>query len=361
MSKLKKVLIMTGGTGGHVFPGLAVARQLREQGIDVEWLGTRAGLEAKLVPEAHIPLHFITISGIRGKGFLNLLFAPAKLIRAIIQSKKLIQEINPDVILGMGGFVSGPGGIAAWLLKRPLVIHEQNAIPGTTNKWLAKVAKKILEGFPSTFQHQHNVVTTGNPVRTEIANLPSPDIRFAREKNNSLKLLVVGGSLGAAKLNQVVPKALASLPSEVIVEVVHQCGEKNNDETQKAYAELKVAAEIKPFIKEMDKAYEWADIVLCRAGASTVSELCAAGLGAIFVPFPLAIDDHQTRNAQYMVNNKAALLIQQRDLTVEGLAGLLKELYAKREKCVAMARAAYRLRKVDATKQVFKICEEICT
>lgn len=358
MGKLRKVLIMAGGTGGHVFPGLSVAKRLREAGVEVNWLGTRKGLEAKLVPEAGIPIHYISISGIRGKGLKDLILAPWRLSAAIFQSIKLLRDLKPDVVIGMGGFASGPGGIASWLTRRPLVIHEQNAKPGTTNKWLSKVAKKVLEGFPNTFSRRHNVVTIGNPVRTEIVNLPSPEQRF-HEQHDRLHLLVLGGSLGAAAINQLVPKALAKLPENLRPIVTHQTGEKLMDDTVKAYSQAGVTAEIKPFIVEMDKAYAWADIVLCRAGALTIAELCAAGLGAILVPFPHAIDDHQTANADFMVKNDAAWLIQQKDLTVDGLAGLIQQLNSDRKKCFLMAQSAYKSRKIDATEHVLKICQEI--
>jgi UDP-N-acetylglucosamine--N-acetylmuramyl-(pentapeptide) pyrophosphoryl-undecaprenol N-acetylglucosamine transferase len=359
VAKLRNVLIMAGGTGGHVFPGLAVAKRLRQAGVEVNWLGTEKGLESKLVPEANIPIHFISISGLRGKGIKDLFLAPGKLMYAIYQSIKIIQRLKPDVIIGLGGFVSGPGGIASYFLRIPLIIQEQNAVPGTTNKWLAKIAKKVLEGFPNTFRQRKKVITIGNPVREEIVHLASPQERF-RDRNASLRLLVVGGSLGAAAINQLVPKALAELSEAERPHVFHQTGEKHLTQTQHAYEQAGIYADLHPFIKEMDKAYGWADIVLCRAGALTVSELCAAGLGAILVPFPYAIDDHQTANANVMAKENAAWLVQQVDLTPEKLADFLKQLYADRNKCVAMAQSAYKLRKIDAADEVLRICQEIC-
>jgi UDP-N-acetylglucosamine--N-acetylmuramyl-(pentapeptide) pyrophosphoryl-undecaprenol N-acetylglucosamine transferase len=358
MGKLQRVLIMAGGTGGHIYPGLAVARKLREQGVQVDWLGTEKGLEARVVPEAGFPIHYISISGVRGKGLQSLLMAPWRLMKAVMQARQIISKLKPDAVLGMGGFASGPGGIAAWLLRTPLVIHEQNAKPGLTNKWLAKIAKKVLEGFPDTFSNRSNVVTTGNPVRTEIATLPSPASRNAAHK--PLRLLVLGGSLGAAAINELVPRTIAKFPAELRPLVYHQTGEKHWDDAMKAYQQAGVTADVKPFITEMDKAYAWADIVLCRAGASTIAELCAAGLGAILVPFPFATDDHQTANANYMATKDAAYLIQQAALTEEKLAELLQQLSASPEKCLAMANAAYELRRVEATDKVFTICEEIC-
>lgn len=350
MSKLERVLIMAGGTGGHVFPGLAVAKRLRDMGVQVDWLGTEKGLESRLVPAADIRIHFITIGGLRGKGWKDLFTAPWRLSIAVKQAMEIIQEVQPDVVLGMGGFASGPGGIASWLMKKPLVIHEQNAKPGLTNKWLAKVAKKVLEGFPNTFTGE-KVISTGNPVREEIAALPTPAERFQAHKK-PLHLLVVGGSLGAAAINQLVPKALAKMPADKRPLVYHQTGDKHLNETLKAYREAGVTADVKPFINEMNKAYQWADIVLCRAGALTIAELCAAGLGAILVPFPHAVDDHQTANAEYMVKSGAAYLIQQSALTEEGLASLLDQLAALPSKCLEMANAAYQLRKADAVDKV---------
>lgn len=358
MGKLKKVLIMAGGTGGHVFPGLAVAKKLTEEGIEVSWLGTDKGLEARLVPEAGIPLHIISINGLRRTSWKDLLAAPWRVSVAILQAIKIISHLKPDVVLGMGGFVSGPGGIASWLLRYPLIIHEQNAKPGMTNKWLSRVAKKVLAGFPNTFPPSKNVVITGNPVRNAIVKLPNPDERF-HERKAPLRLLVLGGSLGATAINLLIPKALAKMSQDERPIVQHQTGEKNFTQTIQAYSDASVTGDIVPFIVEMDKAYAWADIVLCRAGALTVAELCAAGLGAIFVPYPYAVDDHQTANANFMVSQDAAWLVQQADLTDQKLADLLKELYKEPKKCVAKAQLAYKLRTIDATEQVLKICQEI--
>lgn len=360
MGKLQRVLIMAGGTGGHVFPGLAVAKRLRKEGVEVHWLGTRKGLEARVVPDADLPIHYISIAGLRGKGWKDIIIAPWRLTVAILQSLKVIYRFKPNVVLGMGGFVSGPGGVASWMLGCPLVIHEQNAKAGMTNRWLSKVARKVLEGFPGTFLNQKNAVATGNPVRDEIAKLPSPEERFSQRQAEKLHLLVLGGSLGAAAINSLVPKALAKLPENERPDVIHQAGEKHLNDTLKAYADAGVTADIKPFIVEMDKAYGWADIVLCRAGALTIAELCAAGVGAILVPFPHAVDDHQTANAGFMVKNQAAQLIQQDDLTVDGLADLLGQLNKDRKRCFSMAQSAYKSRKIDATEQVLRICEEIC-
>lgn len=359
MGKLKTALIMAGGTGGHVFPGLAVAKKLREQGVDVHWLGTQKGLESRVVPEAGFPIHFISISGLRGKGFKDLLLAPFRLIVAITQAIKIIRQLKPDVVIGMGGFVSGPGGIASYLLRTPIVIHEQNAIAGMTNNCLAHLSKKVLEGFPGTFKK--NAITIGNPVRTEIANLPTPEKRFENRKN-PLRLLVLGGSLGAAAINELLLQAIAQIPESERPEVLHQTGEKHFEKAKSESIALGVHVELVPFIQEMNRAYANADLVLCRAGALTIAELCAVGLGAILVPFPFAVDDHQTANGKFMVDQGAAIMIQQKDFTVEKLVNLLKNFNSSREKCIAMAKAAYALRRVDATEKVVLACEEVvCT
>lgn len=358
MPKLARVLIMAGGTGGHIFPGLAIAKKLREEGVEVNWLGTQQGAEVKWVPEAGIPIHFISISGFRGKGLKDQVLAPWRILRALFQSIWTIRKLKPDVVIGMGGFVSGPGGIACWILGTKLVIHEQNAKPGSTNKLLAKIANRIFEAFPDTFKQRRNVYTVGNPVRAEILGLPSPDRRF-NHLEPTKRLLVLGGSLGAQAINLLLPKALAKMPEAIRPSVLHQAGEKNLADTLKAYEMAGVKAEIVPFIVEMDKAYSWADVVLCRAGALTVTELCAAGLGAILVPFPYAIDDHQTANAQFMAKQQAAIVIQQAELTVDSLAEMLKKLIGSSEQCLMMAKAAYSLRQVDATEKIITICKEI--
>lgn len=358
MADLKKVLIMAGGTGGHVFPGLAVAKHMREQGIEVHWLGTRQSFEARVIPNEGIPIHFISISGVRGKGLKNLLFASFKIIYAVIQASLIIHRIKPDVVLGMGGFASGPGGIAAWLLRCSLVVHEQNAKAGITNVYLARVAKKVLEGFPNTFPGLKKAISVGNPVRTEIEILPPPEERF-KNHNKPLRLLVLGGSLGAQAINDILPKALKELPENARPYVLHQTGEKHFETTKEFYQKNGVNAEIVPFIQKMDKAYTEADLVICRAGALTIAELCAAGLGSILIPFPYAVDDHQTANANFMVKKGAAILIQQKDLTIEKLVELLIDFNLHREKCMIMAQSARSLRRVDATNKVLTICEEI--
>ncbi len=359
MVKAKRVLIMAGGTGGHVFPGLSVAKCLRENGFDVHWMGTEKGLEAKIATANQFPLHLIHIQGVRGKGLKNLLLAPWRLTKAILEAMQIIRSLNPDVVIGMGGFVSGPGGIASFILHKKLIIHEQNARAGLTNRFLATFATKVLEGFPNTFKFRRNVMTIGNPVRREIAAIAAPIERF-KERTAPVRLLVFGGSLGADAINQLLPQALAKLPAEVRPSVRHQAGEANYPRTAKSYEEHGIAAEVVPFIHEMDKAYAWADMVLCRAGALTVAELCAAGLGAILIPYPYAVDDHQTANANFMANKKAAILAKQSTLNADILAVMLKELCISAERRQAMAVAAYQLRTVNAADQILNICKEIC-
>jgi UDP-N-acetylglucosamine--N-acetylmuramyl-(pentapeptide) pyrophosphoryl-undecaprenol N-acetylglucosamine transferase len=358
VTTLKRILIMAGGTGGHVFPGLAAAHYFREQGIEVHWLGTSQGLEARIVPEAGIPLHFVTISGLRGKGIKPLLTAPFRILKAVRESLRIIRETKPDVVIGMGGFVSGPGGVASWLARRPLIIHEQNAKAGLTNKLLSRLAKRVLQGFPGAFAEGDKVVTIGNPVRVEIENLPAPEERLPVDRK-PFRLLVLGGSLGANALNEMLPGALAAMPQDLRPEVWHQTGEKHFLETKNIYETNKIKVNLAPFVKDMAQAYSWADMVLCRAGALTVAELCAAGLGAIFIPYPHAVDDHQTANADYMVKHNAAMCIQQKDLTQARLVDIVEQFALSPVKRLQMAQAAYRLRHSHVTEKIFAICKEI--
>ena len=348
-----KVLLMAGGTGGHVFPALAVADELRSRGVQVAWLGTRKGIEADVVPKAGIDISYINVAGLRGKGALGWLLAPFKLLLALWQGLSVLKKLNPSVVLGMGGFVTGPGGIAAWLLRRPLVIHEQNAIAGFTNKMLVPFASKVLEAFPGALPSA-KTIHTGNPVRTTIGGAHKEKLETA---GDSIHLLVVGGSLGAKALNEVVPNALAQLSETERPTVWHQTGKKNIDETVQLYKSQSVEAKVEPFIDNMAAAYGWADLVLCRAGALTIAELAIAGVPSILVPYPFAVDDHQTSNAKYLVDNGAAVLVQQNDLTVGRLLELLKELNSAR--LTEMAAAAKKLALPDATKKVADLCLEV--
>lgn len=333
------VLIMAGGTGGHVFPALAVARLLRERRCEVVWVGTRRGLEARVVPADGFAIEWLSVSGLRGKGVFTWLLAPWRLTIAALQALAILRRRKPSVVLGVGGFVTGPGGLAAWLLRRPLLIHEQNAIAGLTNRWLARLAREVLEAFPGSFPAGMPVRCIGNPVRREIAALPPPESRF-ENRSGPIRMLVFGGSLGAARLNTQVPRALALMPPALQPDVRHQTGERGLEEARRAYAEAGVAARIEPFIDDMAAAYAWADFVVCRAGAITVSELAAAGLGAILVPFPAAVDDHQTHNARFLTEAGAAVLIADRDLEPQRLGAELTRLCADRGRLLDMARRA---------------------
>ena len=359
MKKLNKVLIMAGGTGGHIFPGLAVAKQLRESGVDVHWLGTEQGLEARLIPNENIPLHFISIAGLRGKGVKSLLLAPFKITNAIWQAVSVLRTVKPDVVLGFGGFASGPGGVASQLVGCPLVIHEQNAKAGLTNKLLANFAKKVLLGFPDAFPPSPKVEVVGNPVRSEIMQIGSPTERRVGERTPR-RWLILGGSLGAQALNDRVPKAISLLSAEERPEIWHQTGEKHFEAANQAYLAAGVMAKVVPFISNMAEAYAWADVVLCRAGALTVAELCAVGLGAVFVPFPHAVDDHQTANARFMVNHQAARCIQQSALTEDCLADIVREFNQSPKICLAMATASFALRQPKVVERIIEICREVC-
>lgn len=349
------VLIMAGGTGGHVFPALACAREFKARGYAVHWLGTPRGIENELVPAAELPLHLIQVSGLRGKGKLSLLKAPFQLIRALLQARKVMRELQPVCVLGMGGYVTGPGGLAARMNGAPLVIHEQNAVAGTANRSLAPFASRVCEAFPNTFGKGDKLRTTGNPVREELF-LETPRDALAGRKP---RLLVLGGSLGAEPLNKLIPAALAKLPAELRPKVFHQAGKQHDQITAERYREAAVEAEVAPFIKDMAGAYAWADLVICRAGALTVSELAAAGLPSFLVPLPHAIDDHQTRNAEYLAKEGAAFLLPQHATDADQLAAQLTEVLMHPEKLKAMGRTARSLAKPDATRTVVDICLEV--
>lgn len=359
----RPVLIMAGGTGGHVFPALAVAQELRQRGIPVVWMGTRAGLEARLVPEAGFPMEWISVSGLRGKGVARLLMAPFMLLVAGIQALNVLLRQKPIAVLGMGGFVTGPGGAMAKLLRRPLCIHEQNAVAGTTNRLLARIATCVMEAFPNSFPFagsiMHKTTLTGNPVRAEISAIPEPDKRFTdRNNEKQVHLLVLGGSLGAQAINKVIPEALKLLAPEYRPLVRHQAGSRNLEEAKIGYQDAEVNVELVPFIDDMAEAYAWADIVICRAGALTVSELTASGVGSVLVPYPYAIDDHQTLNARYLVNAGAGLMLNQKEMTAERVSGLLKEFSSQRGRLLELANAARDLAMPDAACRVAEICME---
>ncbi|MEK7736475.1 MAG: undecaprenyldiphospho-muramoylpentapeptide beta-N-acetylglucosaminyltransferase [Pseudomonadota bacterium] len=348
----KTLLIMAGGTGGHIFPGLAVADAVSAAGWRVIWLGSPDGMEAKLVPRRGYAMAELRFAALRGKGIIRKLLLPFNLLHGFWQALRELKKIQPDVVLGMGGFISFPGGMMAVLKNFPLVVHEQNSVAGMANRVLAKVADRVLTGFPHVIL---NGVWCGNPVRAEIAALLPPLERF-KNRAGPLRLLVVGGSLGAQALNQAVPKALALMSEEERPQVVHQSGAKRLDELRKNYAQAGVQANCVAFIEDMAGAYEWADLVICRAGALTVAELAAAGVASILVPFPHAVDDHQTANARFLANAGAAILLPQNELSAEKLA-LLRTL--NREQLVQMAEKARALAKPDATAVVAGICMEL--
>ncbi|MGN2242415.1 undecaprenyldiphospho-muramoylpentapeptide beta-N-acetylglucosaminyltransferase [Frateuria sp. GZRR33] len=355
MSENGPVLIMAGGTGGHIFPGLAVADVLRAQGVPVAWLGAAGGMETRVVPAHGIELHTVAVGGLRGKGLKTRLLAPLMLARALLASLRVLRRVRPRSVLSMGGYVAGPGGVAARLTGTPLLVHEQNRVAGYTNRKLAGFARRVLAGFADALPNGEWV---GNPVRASIAALPAPAERFTT-RTGPMQLLVLGGSLGARALNLALPQALALVPAERRPSVRHQCGSRGLDEARAAYAQAGVEAEVVPFIEDMAAAYGWADLAVCRAGALTIAELTAAGLGAVLVPFPHAVDDHQTGNAQALVEAGAAELIQERDLDVQQLARRLDALLADRRQLTAMAEAARAQAKPDAAATIAAACLEV--
>jgi UDP-N-acetylglucosamine--N-acetylmuramyl-(pentapeptide) pyrophosphoryl-undecaprenol N-acetylglucosamine transferase len=348
------ILIMAGGTGGHVFPALALARLLRSASHEVVWLGTRKGIEARVVPADGFAIEWLSMSGLRGKGAATLLLAPFTLARSIWQAWRIVRRVRPRLVVGFGGFVTGPGGVAAWLTRRPLMIHEQNAIAGYSNRSLARFARRVLSAFPNAFPGDVDTQVVGNPVRAEIVNQPVPAERFA-QRVGAPRLLVVGGSLGAARLNAVVP--LAVKLSGLELQVRHQAGERGLDAARASYAQAGVQAEITAFIDDMARAYADADLVICRAGALTISELAAVGVASVLVPFPAAVDDHQTCNAQFLVREGAAVLIADRDLTPERLAAELRSL-CERGKLLAMAERARLVARPRAAEELMALCLE---
>lgn len=348
----KTILIMAGGTGGHIMPGLAVAGYLRDEGWRVVWMGNPDGMEAQLVPEHGYETAWVRFSALRGKGIWRKLTLPINLLRGFWQARREIKRINPDVALGFGGYITFPGGVMAVLHGTPLILHEQNSVAGLANRVLARLARRTLTGFPNVFV---NSMWCGNPVRPEIARLSMPEVRFSG-RNGRLRLLVVGGSLGAQALNTVVPQALGLIPLDERPEVVHQSGVKHLDALKANYQRAGVEAHAVPFIEDMAGAYEWADLVICRAGALTVAELSAAGVASILVPFPHAVDDHQTSNAHFLANAGAAILLPQAELTAETLARMRT---LSRGQLQQMAEKARELAKPDATAIVANMCMEL--
>lgn len=353
----RRVLILAGGTGGHIYPALAVADVLRQQDVGLRWLGAAGGMEGRIVPGAGIELVEMVVSGLRGRGWRGWLLAPFTLLVATARAVTAIRAFQPGVVLGMGGFVSGPGGLAAWLCRRPLVIHEQNAIPGLTNRLLARLATRVLEAYPGSFSAAHRALTTGNPVRAAIAALAG-QIRAPRPAGAPLRVLVLGGSRGARRLNTVLPVALARL-AEQPLEVWHQTGEADLASTRAAYATAVPGARVDPFITDMPAAYQWADVVVCRAGAMTIAELAAAGLPAVLVPFPHAVDDHQTANARYLADAGAAVLVADAALTAEALAAQLQIWAEDRDLLTQMGAKARALAQPMAADTVAHHCLDL--
>ena len=344
------VLILAGGTGGHIFPGLAVAEALRAREVPVVWLGAAGAMETRLVPPAGIPLETIQVAGLRGKGALTLALAPLKLARALWQAMSVLRRLRPRAVLSFGGYAAGPGGICAWLLRRPLLVHEQNRAPGLTNRVLARLARRVMCGFPGSFAGRATD-DVGNPVRPAIAAVPAPEQRLAG-RSGPVRLLVLGGSQGAASLNRALPLALARLAEADRPEIRHQCGERHAQACRDAYAQAGVTAQVEAFIADMAQAYAWADLVVCRAGALTLAELAAAGVGSVLVPFPAAVDDHQTRNAEFLAERGAARLVPEGEGFAERVLATVQPLLQDEARRLAMARAARAAATPDAAARV---------
>ena len=349
----RTALIMAGGTGGHIFPGLAVAQALRERGWNVRWLGAPGSMESRIVPAQGFPLETIEFSGVRGKGIMTLAFLPMRLLRAFWQALAVVRRVKPDVVVGLGGYISFPGGMMAVLAGKPLVLHEQNSVAGMANKVLASVSHRIFTAFPNVFPKGRWV---GNPLRQAFTEQPAPEQRFAG-RSGPLRLLVVGGSLGAKALNEIVPKALALIPADVRPVVLHQSGAAQIDALRANYAAAGVQAELTPFIDDTARAFAEADVIVCRAGASTVTEIAAVGAAAIYVPFPSAVDDHQTTNARFLVDAGGGWLMQQSALTAQSLAEMLQNM--QRATLLERAGKAKKMQKTDATAEVVAACEEL--
>lgn len=353
-------MMMAAGTGGHVFPALAVAKQLQQQGCQVSWLATPTGMENRLLKQHDIDIYQIDIQGVRGNGVLRKLVAPFKILKATLSAMRYMKQLNVDAVAGFGGYVAGPGGLAARALGIPVIIHEQNAVAGFTNTQLARVAKTVCQAFPNTFAIQDKIVTTGNPVRAEITAIYNPSFRYQERINQkqSLQILIVGGSLGAQALNECVPQALKQL--NVPMQVFHQCGQNKQESTQALYADLpaEMQVEVQPFIEDMAKAYADADLIICRAGALTVTEVATAGVAAVFVPLPSAVDDHQTANAKFLAQCGAAKICPQASMTPDSLKTLLAPLM-NRQVLLEMAVKARQQAQPDATQRVVDLIQDL--
>jgi UDP-N-acetylglucosamine--N-acetylmuramyl-(pentapeptide) pyrophosphoryl-undecaprenol N-acetylglucosamine transferase len=356
-------LIAAGGTGGHVFPALAVAQELRSRGVDLKWLGTATGLEAERVPRAGIAFEALRVTGLRGRGLARLLRAPVMLLRSLLQAVSAIRHFRPHAVLGMGGYVSGPVGVAAWLLRRPLLIHEQNAIPGTTNKLLAPLATVVLEAFPGAFDVARKAIHTGNPLRRAFREhfaQPCPAGRDASGTDHTkrFRILVLGGSQGALALNETLPRAFSCARNKTVFQIWHQCGQAHVELTRGIYSGTDLDVRVDAFIEDMPAAYAWADVVICRSGAMTVAELACAGVASILVPFPYAVDDHQSANARFLAQPGAAIVIPQDKLNADAVGEQLDRLCADAKRLLAMGTAAKSQAMLDATERVANLCLE---
>ena len=368
----KTILVMAGGTGGHIFPALAIADELKKCHYQIVWLGTKKGMESSLVPEKNYPIEYIDIAGLRGKGIMTLVTMPYKLIRAVLQTFAIFRRIQPDLTIGMGGFVTGPGGLVSWLMRRPLVIHEQNAISGLSNNLLSIIANQCLTAFPGAYRgwfKKKAVVVTGNPVRQEILSVNKSTCD--KQQKDTLKILVIGGSLGAEKINQVVPQAIQKLQIEnsnnrlanyKYYQIKHQCGKGKVEQVKKTisgsfftqHSDIEVTYQLEEFMSNMAQAYQWADLIICRSGALTISEIATVGISSILIPFPYAVDDHQTENAKFLTENQAGFLLAQNNLTAQSLKQLIEQCTV--EKLAEMATKAKQLARPNATIDVTKRC-----
>jgi UDP-N-acetylglucosamine--N-acetylmuramyl-(pentapeptide) pyrophosphoryl-undecaprenol N-acetylglucosamine transferase len=350
----KPIMMMAGGTGGHVFPALAVAEYLRDQGESIIWLGTRTGIEATVVPAANFSIEWLSVTGLRGSGIIPSILALFRIARACWQAQKILRRHRPKAVLGMGGFASGPGGLMAWVLNIPLFIHEQNSVMGLTNRLLYRLAVRNYFGFAKAAKSIPRSEVIGNPVRADLIGLALPEARLTGRKNKNLNLLIIGGSLGAASLNQKIPEAIALLNKSVRPQIKHQCGKKHSENCKKSYERNQVDAEVLPFIDDMRAAYEWADLVVCRSGALTIAELSAVGIASILIPYPYAADDHQFHNACFLKSVNAAHVINESNLDSESLASLLTQYQDNRGELITMAINARAQAIDDATENLAK-------
>jgi len=356
---MKRILILAGGTGGHIFPALAVARVLRKEGADVQWLGSRVGMESDLIVD-EFPMSYVSVKGIRGKSLISKMLSPFRLLLATWQAWRVVQRFKPDLVLGMGGFVSGPGGLAARLARKPLVIHEQNAIAGVTNRILSKTAKAVLQGFPNAFPKNIRAETIGNPVRPILTRLAPPSERL-NDRQGPLRILVLGGSRGARAINQTMVSALSQYPEAEALHVWHQTGKLDFETVQRSYRSIPVRTTVESFIKNMAEAYGWADLVICRSGALTVSEIAVVGVASILIPFPYAVDDHQYHNGSYLANAGAAEMVRQKELTDERLTRMIQSFVKDRHRLITMADTARTLAKPEALSTIVSTCQRLAT